>query len=114
MPRTLHNTGEHVYGNAHQDHRGWPYASGHRPCRLSGRVKEAEWLTPIVQHPNWKAILEAVPKATHLAGRVPLTWDEALVAQAALNEAREEYETSPTGIAERLRRSINVVTSIRD
>lgn len=77
-------------------------------------VKEAEWLVPIVQHPNWKAILEAVPKATHLAGRVPLTWDEALVAQAALNEAREAYETSPTGIAERLRQSINVVASIRD
>jgi hypothetical protein len=49
-----------------------------------------------------------------LAGRVPLTWDEALVAQAALNEAREAYESSPTGIAERLRQSINVVTSIRD
>lgn len=77
-------------------------------------VKEAEWLLAIIQHPNWKAILEAVPNATHLAGRVPLTWEEALVAQAALNEARDEYESSPTGIAERLRRSINVVTSIRD
>ena len=77
-------------------------------------VMEAEWLLAIVQHPNWKAILEAVPKATHLAGRVPLTWEEALVAQAALNEARDAYETSPAGIAERMRVSINVVTSIRD
>lgn len=77
-------------------------------------VMEAEWLLAIVQHPNWKAILEAVPNATHLAGRVPLTWEEALVAQAALNEARDAYESSSTGIAERLRRSINVVTSIRD
>ena len=77
-------------------------------------VMEAEWLLAIVQHPNWKAILEAVPNATHLAGRVPLTWEEALVAQAALNGARDAYESSPTGIAERLRRSINVVTSIRD
>ena len=77
-------------------------------------VMEAEWLLAIVQHPNWKAILEAVPNATHLAGRVPLTWEEALVAQTALVKARDEYETSPTGIAERLRKSINVVTSIRD
>lgn len=77
-------------------------------------VMEAEWLLAIVQHPNWKAILEAVPNATHLAGRVPLTWEEALVAQAALNEARDAYETSPAGIAERMRVSINVVTSIRD
>ena len=46
--------------------------------------------------------------------RVPLTWEEALVAQTALVKARDEYETSPTGIAERLRKSINVVTSIRD
>lgn len=77
-------------------------------------VMEAEWLLAIVQHPNWKAILEAVPNATHLAGRVPLTWEEALVAQAALNEARDAYEFSPAGIAERMRVSINVVTSIRD
>jgi len=84
-----------------------------RAVYLDG-VKEAEWLLAIVQHPNWKAILEAVPNATHLAGRVPLTWEEALVAQAALNEARDAYESSPTGIAERMRVSINVVTSIRD
>lgn len=77
-------------------------------------VMEAEWLLAIVQPPNWKAILEAVPNATHLAGRVPLTWEEALVAQAALNEARDAYAFSPAGIAERMRVSINVVTSIRD
>jgi hypothetical protein len=38
-----------------------------------------------------------------MAGRVPLTRDQALAAQAALIAAREALAFSPQGIAERIR-----------
>ncbi|HET7866921.1 MAG TPA: hypothetical protein VFL86_21175, partial [Burkholderiaceae bacterium] len=47
---------------------------------------EAEALVVIDEHPNRQAILQAVPRATHVAGRVPLTMAEASVAQAALRQ----------------------------
>ena len=55
-----------------------------------------------------------MPDATHMAGRVALTWEQALAANAALKEAREAYETSPQGIAERMRRSQNKAMTARD
>lgn len=68
---------------------------------------EADRLVAVVQHPNWRAILEAAPEATHVAGRLTLTVDEAEKAQAALNAAREAYEQSAAGVAERVRLAIN-------
>jgi hypothetical protein len=73
---------------------------------LDGRA-EAEQLVAVIQHPNWRAILDAAPDATHMAGRLPLTVDEAEKAQLSMNAAREAYESSPTGIAERSRQAIN-------
>lgn len=68
---------------------------------------EAEVLVAVIQHPNWRAILEAAPEATHMAGRLALTVDEAEKAQLAMNEARDLYEASAVGVAERTRQAIN-------
>ena len=80
---------------------------------LAGK-KEATSLTPVSQHPNRAAILKAVPEATHMAGRLPLTAQEAEVAQAALDAARIAYETSPKGLAERMRNAQNNALANRD
>jgi len=77
-------------------------------------VKEADFLDPIIYHPNREKILEVMPDATHMAGRVPLTWEQALAANAALKQAREAFETSDQGIAERMRRSQNKAMTARD
>jgi hypothetical protein len=69
-------------------------------------TKEADHLVEVYKHPNREAILNAVPNATHMAGRLPLTAEEATTAQAAMDAAREAYESSPTGISERIRISI--------
>jgi hypothetical protein len=74
---------------------------------------EAEQLTPVVQHPNWRAILDAVPNATHMAGRLPLTVDEAECAHRAMVAAKETYERSPVGVAERARHAVNGMLKMR-
>ncbi|CAL1240493.1 hypothetical protein [Candidatus Methylocalor cossyra] len=76
--------------------------------------KEAERLIPVREHPNRAAILAAVPDATHMAGRIPLTAEQAARAQAALDEARAAYEMSPLGIAERIRRTQKNALANRD
>lgn len=68
---------------------------------------EAEGLVPVIAHPNWRAILAAAPEATHMAGRLPLTVDEAEKAQLAINAARAAVDSSPTRLAERARLAIN-------
>ncbi|NML16153.1 hypothetical protein [Azohydromonas caseinilytica] len=71
---------------------------------LDGRP-EADTLVALDEHPNRQAILRAVPKATHVAGRIPLTMPEASVAQAALRRANDRFDGSPQAISERLRRA---------
>ncbi len=68
---------------------------------------EADRLVVVVQHPNWRAILDVAPDATHMAGRLALTVDEAEKAQLALNAARDAYDNSSIGVAERSRLAIN-------
>jgi hypothetical protein len=68
---------------------------------------EADHLVAVIQHPNWRAILEVAPDATHMAGRIALTVDEAEKAHHALVAAKEAYDRSPTGVAERARHAIN-------
>lgn len=80
---------------------------------LEGK-KEADRLIPIHEHPNWAAILKAVPDATYIAGRLPLTAEEAATAQAALDEAKAAYESSPLGIAERIRMAQRNAIANRD
>jgi|ERR1039457_3019777 hypothetical protein len=73
---------------------------------LDGRP-ESDRLIAVIEHPHWRAILQAAPDATHMAGRVALTVDEAEKAQLALNAAREAFGASPLGAAERSRLAIN-------
>jgi hypothetical protein len=67
---------------------------------------EAQQLVELLAHPNRAAILRAVPAATHMAGRIPLTHSEAGAASSALYRAKNELDPSPRAINERLRRSI--------
>lgn len=80
---------------------------------LAGK-KEADRLIPVGEHPNRNAILDAVPNTTHVAGRLPLTAEEAAVAATALEAARIAYETSPRGLAERMRSAQNNALANRD
>ncbi len=73
---------------------------------LDGRP-EAERLVPVIAHPNWRAIVAAAPEATHMAGRLALTVDEAEKAQLAINAARAAIDSSPVELAERTRLAIN-------
>lgn len=68
---------------------------------------EADRLVAVIHHPNWRAILEVAPDATHMAGRIALTVDEAERAQLAINAAKVAHATSPAGVAERTRQAIN-------
>lgn len=80
---------------------------------LEGK-KEADRLIPVHEHPNRAAILNAVPNATHVAGRLPLTAEEAATVQAALDTAKAAYESSPLGIAERIRMAQRNAIANRD
>jgi len=76
---------------------------GGRVCL--GGVPEADGLIVLDEHPNRQAILKAVPLATHMAGRLPLTMPEASVAQAALRRATETFDGSAACASERLRQA---------
>lgn len=76
--------------------------------------KEASSLVDVREHPNRVAILLAVPDATHMAGRIPLTAEQVFIAKAALNEAKDAYDFSAFGISERIRLSIKNVMSKAD
>lgn len=73
---------------------------------LGGRP-ESDRLIAVIDHPHWRRILQAVPEATHMAGRVALSVDEAQKTQLALSAAREAFDASPLGVAERSRLAIN-------
>jgi len=78
---------------------------------IAGRVcldgqPEADALVVLDEHPNRQAILRVVPRATHVAGRLPLTMAEASVAQAALRAAQDRFDGSAAAVRERLRRAV--------
>ena len=75
---------------------------GRHVC-LDGVPETAE-LVVLDEHPNRQAILKLCPKATHVAGRLPLTMAEASVAQAALRRVNDGFDGTPQGAGERLRR----------
>lgn len=77
---------------------------GRHVC-LDGRP-EADELVALDEHPNRAAILQRVPRATHVAGRLPLTLAEASVAQAALRRAQDRFDGSPQATRERLRQVV--------
>lgn len=72
---------------------------------LEGRPEVRE-LVVLDEHPNRQAILRAVPKATHMAGRIPLTMPEASVAQAALRRAHDTFDGSAHAVTERMRHAV--------
>ena len=75
---------------------------------------EADRLIHVAEHPNRDAIILAVPDATHVAGRLPLTEEEAATAQTALNLNKTNYDASPQGIAERIRNTQRAAIAARD
>lgn len=72
---------------------------------LDGKL-EAETLIELIEHPNRAAILRAVPNATHMAGRLPLTLHETGAAKAAIFRAKTDFDPSPKAVMERLRLTI--------
>lgn len=69
---------------------------------LDGEL-EAFDLIEVKLHPNWRAIVQVLPEATHMAGRVALTREEAATVEAAFKKAELEILASPTAINERFR-----------
>ena len=77
-----------------------------RAIFLDGR-KEADELMDVRLLPHREAVLKVLPEATHMAGRVALTWEEASLAHSTLRDNRQAYSTSEYGITERLRAATN-------
>ncbi len=69
---------------------------------LDGQLEAFE-LIEVKLHPNRRAILELLPEATHLAGRVALTREEAAIVEAAFKEAEAQILADPKAINERFR-----------
>jgi len=74
---------------------------------LLGGVLESLEVTDIAGHPRKFQILYAAPDATHVAGRVALTAEEAELAKAALTEGHLQLAANPTAISERFRLAAN-------
>lgn len=67
----------------------------------------ADALVEVKTHPNREAILFTLPNASHMAGPVALTQEEASVVRGALAAARDPL-TDPVEISERFRKAWNV------
>ena len=72
---------------------------------LDGKLEAFE-LIEVALHPNRRAILQVMPEATHMAGRVALTREEAATVEAAFAEAEQQILASPAAINERFRLAI--------
>lgn len=69
---------------------------------LDGELEAFE-LIEVKLHPNQRAIWKVAPNATHMAGRVTLTKEEAEIVFNAFKEAQAEILASPAAINERFR-----------
>jgi hypothetical protein len=69
---------------------------------LDGQL-EAVDLTEVKMHPNRRKIWETSHDATHVAGRVTLTREEAETVERALKEAQTAMLNDPMAISERFR-----------
>jgi hypothetical protein len=70
------------------------------------REPVADRVVEVATHPNKNAILAAVPNATHMAGPLVLTTEEASAVRGALLAA-EAPITEPSEIDKRLREAVN-------
>ena len=69
---------------------------------LDGKLEAFE-LIEVKLHPNKCAIRAVMPEATHMAGRVALTREEAEIVTDAFKQAEAEILASPVAINERFR-----------
>ena len=69
---------------------------------LDGQLEAFE-LIEVKLHPNRRAIWAVMPEATHMAGRVALTRDEAEIVARAFRDAEAQILASPAAINERFR-----------
>lgn len=69
---------------------------------LDGKPEAFE-LIEVKMHPNRRAILQAAPEASHMAGRVVLNRAEAEIVLSAFQEAEAQILASPAAINERFR-----------
>lgn len=69
---------------------------------LGGRL-EALDLVEVAKHPHRAAIRRAAPDATHMAGRIALTREEAETVVAAQAAAEAAILSDPLAISERFR-----------
>jgi hypothetical protein len=69
---------------------------------LDGQLEAFE-LIEVKLHPNKRAIWTVLPEATHMAGRVALTREEADIVKRAFQNAETEILASPAAINERFR-----------
>jgi hypothetical protein len=69
---------------------------------LDGKLEAFE-LIEVEMHPNRRAILRVLPEATHMAGRVALTQEEADIVQTAFKEVEQQILANPAAINERFR-----------
>ena len=69
---------------------------------LDGEL-EAFDLIEVKMHPNKRAIWTVMPDATHMAGRVALTREEADIVATRFKEAEAKILASPAAINERFR-----------
>jgi len=69
---------------------------------LEGQLEAFE-LIEVKLHPNRRAIWQVMPEATHMAGRVALTQEEADIVTSAFKEAEAQILASPAAINERFR-----------
>ncbi len=73
---------------------------------LNGKPESLE-VVDIVSHPRKFQILSAAPDATHVAGRIALTREEAERAKAALDENQMRAAANPQAIAARIQAAMN-------
>ena len=70
---------------------------------VGGQPESCE-LIEVTCHPHRDLIMRQAPGATHMAGRIPLTEEQAHKARAAMATA---YDPDPRAIEERLRRLVH-------
>ncbi len=69
---------------------------------LEGELEAFE-LIEVKLHPNCRAIWKVLPEATHMAGRVALTREEADIVFSAFKDTEAQILANPAAINERFR-----------
>ena len=69
---------------------------------LEGELEAFE-LVEVKMHPNRRKIWQAAPDATHMAGRITLTKEQAEIVNKAFDAAQADILANPTAINERFR-----------